>query len=256
MHRKTVVETVARRCNEHSLSKSARGTFVAALRYGCICVLSALPLAAGPDPDLFDGRRSPLHSKEEQSATGLPESGRVGERSGRDGSGDQSEPRELESVGGSGGGDTVQSNSSKTGDRGNGGRPSGTPPDSSTETPASGGGSSASTTSGQGGTASGGGAGDRPTTGSPNSQTGGSGSQEPRSFEDFGFGGAGSAKKIEINRSKDSGQSSQTSGRASNGSDGPTSSSSTCAGQEATSGSQPTPDSASGDYGTNLPSGL
>ena len=256
MHRKTVVESVARRCNEHSLSKSVRGTFVAASRYGCICVLSALPLTAGPDPDLFDGRRSPPPSAEEQSASGLPASSRVGERSGRDGSGDQSEPRDLESVGGSGGGDTVQSNSSKTGDRCNGGRPGGTPPDSSTETPASGVGSSASTTSGQGGTASGGGAGDRPTTGSSNSQTGGSGSQEPRSFEDFGLGGAGSAKKIEINRSKDSGQSSQTSGRASNGSDGPTSSSSTGAGQEATGGSQPTPDSASGDYGTNLPSGL
>lgn len=168
--------------------------------------LAALPLAAAPDPNLFDGRIS-APPAEPSGASGRPESGE--------------------------GETTTEAPNSETGGGGE------------TTTEAAGGGGETGETGGGGGSGSetgGSGSGD------------GSGGQEPRSFESFGFGVGGTEHKVEVNRSKDIGQSAPNMGRSTMPSSGLSEPSG--AGNKAAGGSQATTGSTAGDYGTNLPSGL
>tara|TARA_B100001027_G_scaffold107498_1_gene74090 strand:+ start:1871 stop:2710 length:840 start_codon:yes stop_codon:yes gene_type:complete len=226
-----------------------------------VCLSSVITLFAAPDPDLFDGRIT-TRSSDSESTVGFSESG--GDEFGDNGSEDGSagvggsegvEQQDLESVDGPGGGKAVENSSSKfssssavgsarigsaetlysdlTGTKGGGGFSEAT---SKVEA------SSAGTGSG----------------GTPTSEPlGGSGfdNQEPRNFDDFGFGGAGAQETVEINRSKESTTpTSLTSGSSTIPPE--VNDFTTVAGQEATGGSQAGNGSLGGDYGTNLPSGL
>ena len=220
--------------NRKSPSKFWFSTFV--------CLFSVITLFAAPDPDLFDGRvTTHSYDSESGSTAGSPDSG---------GGSEGGEQRDIESVGDPGSGEAVGSTSSKDGASSEGVRES----SGSTATPPS---DSTVTTSKDEASFVGGGSSSRPTTEPSGAQSGGSGfdNQEPRNFEDFGFGGAGAQETVEVNRSKES------TIPASLSSDSSTippevNDFATEAAQEATGGSQGGNGSLGGDYGTNLPSGL
>ena len=215
-----------------------------------VCLSSAISLFAKPDPDLFDGRvTTRSYDSESGSTAGSPDPG---------GGSEGGEQRDIESVGGPGSGEAVVSTSSKDGSTSEGGRESSdstaTPLSDSTVTTKGGG--SSETTSKDEASFVGGGSGSRPTAEPSGAQSGGSGfgSQVPRNFEDFGFGGGGAQETVDVNRSKESTTS------ASLSSDNRTipregNDFTSAAGQEASGGTRGNL-SLDGDYGTNLPSGL
>ena len=205
-----------------------------------VCLSSVITLFAAPDPDLFDGRVT-ARSSDSESTAGSSESG--GDEFGDNGSEDGSagvggsegvEQRNSEGVGGPGGGKAVESSSSKV-------------------SSSSGGGGFSEATSQVETSSAGTGSAGTPTT----EPLGISGfdNQEPRNFEDFGFGGAGTQEIVEVNRSKEStAPASLSSGNSTIPQK--VNDFTTAAGQEAAGGSQAGNGSLGGDYGTNLPSGL
>jgi hypothetical protein len=205
-----------------------------------ICLSSVITLFAAPDPDLFDGRVITL-SSESESTAGLSESSgnEFRDNSSEDGSAgvggsEGVERRNSEGVGGPGGGKAVEGPSSKV------------------SSSSGGGGFSEATSKVEASSASIGSAGTSTTEPSGGS---GFGNQEPRNFEDFGFGGAGALETVEVNRSKEI----ATPVRLSSGNSTippEVNDFTAAAGQEATGGSQAGNGSLGGDYGTNLPSGL
>jgi hypothetical protein len=226
-----------------------------------MCLSSAITLFAAPDPDLFDGRITTRSSNSESTSGSSGSSGEeFGDNGSEDGSAgvegtDLGEQQNLESAGGPSDGKAVENSSSKVSSSSGGGSGS----SGSTETPPSdltntkGGGDFSEATSkveaSYAGTGSGGTLTIEPTGGS------GFGNQEPRNFEDFGFGGAGTQEAVEVNRSKES----TTPGRLSLGKSTippKVNDFTTAAGQEATGDSQAGNGSLGSDYGTNLPSGL
>ena len=216
---------------------------------------------AAPDPNLFDGRITMRSSNSESTAGSSESSGEeIGDNGSEDGSAgvegtDLGEQQNLESAGGPGDGKALENSSSKVSSSSGGGSGSSgsteTPPSDLTDT--KGGGGFSEATSKVEASSAGTGSGGTPTT----EPSGGSGfgNQEPRNFEDFGFGGAGAQETVEVNRSKES----TTPARLSSGNSTipqKVNDFTTAAGQEATGGSQAGNGSLGGDYGTNLPSGL
>ena len=188
-----------------------------------VCLCSAISLFAKPDPDLFDGRvTARSYDSESGSTAGSPDPG-----GGREGG----EQRDIESVGGPGSGETVESTSSKDSSTSEGGRES----SGSAATQAS---DSTASSEDEAGSAG-----------------GGSGGQEIRNFEDFGFGGVGAQETIEVNRSKESTSSASLLSDKRTLAPGVNDYTS-AAGQEASGGSQGGNGSLGVDHGTNLPSGL
>ena len=206
-----------------------------------VCLSSAISLFAKPDPDIFDGRvTTRSYDSESGSTAGSPDPS-----GGREGG----EQRDIESVGGPGSGETVESTSSKDSSTSEGGRESSG--SAATQT-------SDSTASSEDEAGSAGGGSDgrlRAKTSDTQSGNSGFGGQETRNFEDFGFGGVGAQETIEVNRSKESTSSasllSDKRTLAPGGNDY-----TSAAGQEASGGSQGGNGSLGGDHGTNLPSGL
>ena len=226
-----------------------------------VCLSSVITLFAAPDPDLFDGRVTARSSDSESTAGSSESSGEeIGDNGSEDGSAgvegtDPGEQQNLESAGGPGGGKAVESSSSKvSSNSGGGGGISGsteTPPSDITD--AKGGGGFSEATNQVETSAAGTGSAGTPTT----EPLGISGfdNQEPRNFEDFGFGGAGTQEIVEVNRSKEStAPASLSSGNSTIPLE--VNDFTTAPGQEATGGSQAGNGSLGGDYGTNLPSGL
>jgi hypothetical protein len=220
-----------------------------------VCLFFVTTLFAAPDPDLFDGRII-TRSSDSESTAGSSESGggEFGDNGSEDGSAgvggsEGVEQRDFEGVGGPGGGETVENFRSKDASS-SGGNERAVSDSRETTT---GGGAYSEAYSKLEASSAGAVSGGKPTT----EPSGGSGfaSQEPRNFEDFGFGGAGSQETVEVNRSKESTSPSSLSSAKSTM---PTevNDSTTAAGQEASGGSQTGTGSLGGDYGTNLPSGL
>ena len=220
-----------------------------------VCLFFFTTLFAAPDPDLFDGRII-TRSSDSESTAGSSESGggEFGDNGSEDGSvgvggSEGVEQRDLEGVGGPGGGETVENFRSKDASSSGGDERA---VSGSRETTTGGGAYSEAASkveASYAGTGSGGTLTIEPTGGS------GFGNQEPRNFEDFGFGGAGTQEAVEVNRSKES----TTPGRLSLGKSTippKVNDFTTAAGQEATGDSQATNGSLGGDYGTKLPSGL
>ena len=206
-----------------------------------VCLCSAISLFAKPDPDLFDGRvTARSYDSESGSAAGSPNPG-----GGREGG----EQRDIESVGGPGSGETVESTSSKDSSTSEGGRES----SGSAATQAS---DSTASSEDEAGSAGGGSDGRlRAKTSDTQSGNSGFGGQETRNFEDFGFGGVGAQETIEVNRSKESTSSASLLSDKRTLAPGVNDYTS-AAGQEASGGSQGGNGSLGGDHGTNLPSGL
>ena len=226
-----------------------------------MCLSSVITVFAAPDPNLFDGRITMRSSNSESTAGSSESSGvEIGDNGSEDGSAgvegtDLGEQQNLESAGGPGDGKALENSSSKVSSSSGGGSGSSgsieTPPSDLTGTKGGAGFSEATSKveSSSVGTGSGG----TPTT----EPSGGSGfgNQEPRNFEDFGFGGAGAQETVEVNRSKES----TTPARLSSGNSTipqKVNDFTTAAGQEAAGDSQAGNGSLGGDYGTNLPSGL
>ena len=226
-----------------------------------VCLFSVITLFAAPDPDLFDGRIT-TRSSDSESTAGSSESG--GDEFGDNGSEDGSagvggsegvEQRDLESVGGPGGAKVVENSSSKFSSNSDvGSARSGSAETLSSDlTDTKGGGGFSEATSKVEAASAGTGSGGTPTTGPASGS--GFDYQEPRNFEDFGFGGAGAQETVEVNRSKES--TTPVSLSSGNSTIPPeVNDFTTAAGQEATGGSQGGNGSLGGDYGTNLPSGL
>jgi hypothetical protein len=219
-----------------------------------ICLFPVITLFAAPDPDLFDGRVTTRSSDSEPTAGSSESSGNeFGDNGSEDGSAgvggiEGVGQRDLKSVGETGGGETVESFSSK--DASSSGGTERAVLDSKTTTVR---GAYSEATSKVEASSAGTSSGGTPTT--EPAGISGFGNQEPRNFEDFGFGGAGSQEAVEVNRSKES----TTPARLSSGSSTITqkvNDFTAAAGQEATGGSQAGNGSLGGDYGTNLPSGL
>ena len=224
-----------------------------------ICLFSAITLFAAPDPDLFDGRVTTLSSESELTA-GSSES--IGNEFRDNGNEDGSAgvggiegvgQRDLESVGNTGGGETVESFSSK--DASSSGGTERAVSDSRKTTTVRG--AHSEPTSKVEASSVGIGSSGTPTTEASGEPSGGSGfaSQEPRNFEDFGFGGADMPETIEVNRSKES---TTPTGLLSGESATPPKFNdfTTAEGQGTDGDSQATNGSLGGDYGTKLPSGL
>ena len=220
-----------------------------------ICLFSAITLFAAPDPDLFDGRII-TRSSDSESTAGSSESGggEFGDNGSEDGSAgiggsEGVEQRDLEGVGGPGGGETVENFRSKDASSSGGNERA---VSDSRETTTGGGAYSEAAIkveASSAGAVSGGTPTIEPSGGS------GFGNQEPRNFEDFGFGGADMPETIEVNRSKES---TTPTGLLSGESTTPPKFNdfTTAAGQGTDGDSQATNGSLGGDYGTKLPSGL
>ena len=220
-----------------------------------VCLFFVTTLFAAPDPDIFDGRIITRISDSESTA-GSSESGEgeFGDNGSEDssvgvGGGEGVEQRDLDGVGGPGGGETVENFRSKDASSSGGDERA---VSGSRETTAGGGAYSEAASkveASSAGAVSGG----TPTT----EPSGGSGfgNQEPRNFEDFGFGGADMPDTIEVNRSKES---TTPTGLLSGESITPPKFNdfTTAAGQGTDGDSQATNGSLGGDYGTKLPSGL
>lgn len=233
-----------------------------------LCLFSVTTLFAALDPDIFDGRITEPSSDSESNLTASsPESGggEFGDSGSEDGSAgvdgtEGDEQRDLESVGGTGGGKAVENSSSKfSSSSGVGSARSGSAETLSSDSRESttGGGAYGEATSKDEASSVGGGSGGSSSTEASGEPSGGSGfaSQEPRNFEDFGFGGAGTQEIVEVNRSKEStAPASLSSGNSTIPQK--VNDFTTAAGQEATGGSQAGNGSLGVDYGTNLPSGL
>ena len=218
--------------NRKSISKFWISTFV--------CLFFAVFLFAKPDPDLFDGRLTTRnYDLESGSPADLPDPGGV----------EGGEQRDIESVGDRDKGDAAGSTSSEDSSTTEGVRES----SGSAATQALDSTSSSKDEAGSVGTDSG----DRPRSKPFVSQSSSSsvGSQRSRNFEDFGFGGAGAQKTVEVNRSKES---TTTASLSSYKRTIPPEENdyTSAAGQEATGGSRAGNVSLEGDYGTILPSGL
>ena len=232
-----------------------------------LCLSSVISLFAAPDPDLFDGRiTAPSSDSESNLTAGSPESGggEFGDSGSEDGSAgvdgtEGVEERDLEIVGGPGGGKAVENSSSKfSSSSGVGSARSGSAETLSSDlNDTKGGGGFSEATRKAEASSAGGGSGGSSSTEASGEPSGGSGfaSQEPRNFEDFGFGGAGSQETVEVNRSKES-TTPASSSSGNNTTPSEVNDFTTAAGQEATGGSQTGNGSLDGDYGTNLPSGL
>ena len=212
----------------HCFQTVARACF-----FSGVLLLLAIRLSAAPDPDLFDGRV--VFSPPQPSESGGSEEASEPAEPSADGGSEEpfSESRDYGSVGEVGGGESVESESSKASAAVGGGGGAPIPPDA---VPGS-------------GTSSGG-------SGTPIAETsGGSGSGAAsieHSFEDFGFGSiSGLNSTVAVNRSKDVAESSSTASIATIPPDSSTSNSISGAGSSA-----PATSRASGDYGSNLPSGL
>jgi hypothetical protein len=224
-----------------------------------IFLSSVVTVFAAPDPDLFDGRITARSSNSESTAGSSESIGNEFRDNGNEGGSagvggiEGVGQRDLESVGNTGGGETVESFSSK--DASSSGGTERAVSDSRKTTTVRG--AHSEPTSKVEASSVGIGSSGTPTTEASGEPSGGSGfaSQEPRNFEDFGFGGAGSQETIEVNRSKESTSPSSLSSAKSTM---PTEAndSTTAAGQEASGASQTGTGSLGGDYGTNLPSGL
>jgi hypothetical protein len=224
-----------------------------------ICLFSAITLFAAPDPDLFDGRVTTLSSDSELTAGSSESIGNEFRDNGNEGGSagvggiEGVGQRDLESVGNTGGGETVESFSSK--DASSSGGTERAVSDSRKTTTVRG--AHSEPTSKVEASSVGIGSSGTPTTEASGEPSGGSGfaSQEPRNFEDFGFGGADMPETIEVNRSKES---TTPTGLLSGESTTPPKFNdfTTAAGQEATGGSQAGNGSLGVDYGTKLPSGL
>ncbi|WPJ96031.1 hypothetical protein SH580_21690 [Coraliomargarita algicola] len=213
MHRKVIEPSSPRwsaavsRCKlAHFEPSRAWRDIVARLGLSCgALILSAVVLHAAPDPDLFDGRVNPPTTPPASESTDTPEPGEAGggESSGATAAptaGASSEnvnepPRDFENVGGTGGGETVANQSSKDGASASIGSSS---PSTETSDPTGAGNSSAALPP----------ADEAPVSGQAGASGGGSGGasgggEEPRNFEDFGFGGVSSQETVEVNRSKE-----------------------------------------------------
>jgi len=209
---------------------------------------------AAVDPDLFDGRMTPLASADSPEASGSEGASGEIERSAGEGAGQaSSESRDFSQIASVTAGDTVGGDSSKTsapsesprgsrdfgavGQVGRGESVDNASSKSSASTPSGGSGGSMPIDGATGG-GSAGGAGDTPT---------------ERSFEDFGFGATGGANStVEVHESKSASvppPSSSTGGAV------PPPTSPPASGLGA-GGSTPATGTGSGDYGSNLPSGL
>jgi hypothetical protein len=231
-------------------------------------LLSAAYLTASPDPDLFDGRAMPP-----SSVTG--EAGGEDAASGAPGGAEEAaavSERDYSQIGEVGGGESVGSESSKSGE--SEGAPSGNSEQSQGSDDRDfgdigevGGGESVESESSKSGASSGsasvgetarptaGGSGGSVGTGEPSEEAGsvGSASGVPatdRNFEDFGFGStAEESSTVDVNRSKSSGTEATPSGSFPSGKNPQGSGT-------GGSGSAPSTGSSTGDYGSNLPSGL
>ena len=226
-----------------------------------MCLSSVVTVFAAPDPDLFDGRITMRSSNSESPAGSSKSSGEeIRDNGNEDGSAgvegtDLGEQQNLESAGGPGDGKAVENSSSKVSSSSGAGSES----SGSTETPHSdltdtkgGGGFNEATSKVETSSAGTGSAG---TSTTEPSGISGFDNQEPRNFEDFGFGGAGTQEIVEVNRSKEStAPASLSSGNSTIPQK--VNDFTTAAGQEAAGGSQAGNGSLGGDYGTNLPSGL
>lgn len=226
-----------------------------------MCFSSVITLFAAPDPDLFDGRITARSSNSESTAGSSESSGEeIGDNGSEDGSAgvegtDPGEQQNLESAGGPGDGKALENSSSKVSSSSGGGSGSSgsteTPPSDLTDTKG-GGGFNEATSKVETSSAGTGSAG---TSTTEPSGISGFDNQEPRNFEDFGFGGAGTQEIVEVNRSKEStAPASLSSGNSTIPQK--VNDFTTAAGQEAAGGSQAGNGSLGGDYGTNLPSGL
>jgi hypothetical protein len=224
-----------------------------------IFLSSVVTVFAAPDPDLFDGRITARSSNSESTAGSSESIGNEFRDNGNEGGSagvggiEGVGQRDLESVGNTGGGETVESFSSK--DASSSGGTERAVSDSRKTTTVRG--AHSEPTSKVEASSVGIGSSGTPTTEASGEPSGGSGfaSQEPRNFEDFGFGGAGSQETIEVNRSKESTSPSSLSSAKST-MPAEVNDSTTASGQEASGGSQTGTGSLGGDYGTNLPSGL
>ena len=204
---------------------------------GLLCLFGVQALAglssclvASPDPDIFDGsvaqtsESTASSSGAQSSETALDQTG-----SGSAAGGGASEPRDLESIGGIRGGQTISQPSTDSGANSAGSKASASTPS---------GGSSASSSSG----------------GTPTE-----GASGERNFEDFGFGetGANEANGVSVNTSKAQppsrdASSTETSASSASASAEPTNEASGSGG----SGSKRANSNAKGDYGSNIPSGI
>jgi hypothetical protein len=226
-----------------------------------VCLFSVTTLFAALDPDIFDGRiTEPSSVLASGSTAGSPESsgGKFEGSGNQDGSvgvvgteGD--EQGDLESVGGAGGGESVESYSSKDASS----RASTERAASDSRESTAGGGAYGKATSKDEASLVGSGSGGSSSTEASGEPSGDSSfaSQDARNFEDFGFGGAGMPETIEVNRSKES---TTPTGLLSGESTTPPKLNdlTTAAGQGTDGDSQATNGSLGGDYGTKLPSGL
>ncbi|MGJ8639683.1 MAG: hypothetical protein ACSHYA_09845 [Opitutaceae bacterium] len=196
-----------------------------------------------PDPDIFDGRVAPPDA--DAASESSEESSAAGETPEVHGSGAASDSgsseRDLSEFGIVGGGETV-GEQAPTG--------SGSGSESAEESV-----EEAEVATGGGGSGEGGSADE-----SPGGAGSGSGEpSEPRSFEDFGFGGVGSEETVEVNRSKSSGLPSRPESpitQSSGTTESEASESTAEAAQQQSGTSQSLPTTGTGDYGSSLPPGL
>lgn len=207
---------------------------------------------AAVDPDLFDGRMTPPPPIESSEASGSEGASGDIEQIAGEGAGEaSSESRDFSEIASVSIGDTVGGESSKSG--------------ASFESPRGsrdfddvgqvGGGESVDRASSKSGATGGGSAGSSgvpPEESGGTGGSGGAGAPTERSFEDFGFGATGESNRtVEVNQSKSAGVSPP---RSTSGAEPPeTSTPNSGAGA---GGSTPVTGTGSGDYGSNLPSGL
>ena len=228
-----------------------------------LMLVAALNLSAAPDPDLFDGRveSSPPPSESSPSTEPQTASGEEAQNEAGDSEEAASDARDLSQVDGVTAGEPVAAESSKTGEASESASTLGETapaPTSGRDLESAGqvgGGESVDVDrSKTGGSLAGGGGGGVPTKETPAGSAGG-GNPTERNFEDFGFGASGGASSpVEVNQSK---QASVPPSGSSTGSVPPsTANTPPKSGSGDTGGSAPAVGNASGDYGSNLPSGL
>ena len=178
-----------------------------------VCIFSVTILSAALDPNIFDGRitehspNSTAGSLELRGAE-FEDSGSKGGSTGIDIT-EGDEKRDLESLGDSGGGELLESYSSKVSTTSSSpGSISGSTERATSDSRESnmGGGTYGEVTSKDKPNSLGGVSGGNSSTEASGEPSGDSSfvSQEPRNFEDFSFGGAGLHETVEINRSKES----------------------------------------------------
>ena len=177
------------------------------ISFSSIALMLVSSAIAAPDPNLFDGRVPPPPSQNSERSGAEGSTGQepaAETQGGGEQSSAGSNERDFDAIGTIGGGQRVDGVESKTapGEAGTEGDEPPTPP----ETDTGGGGAGQPTDSqGDGNGVGGSGTGGALTEGTGGG-SGGDPSSETRSFDDFGFGGAGPDKTVEVNRSKSTGQ--------------------------------------------------